>query len=109
MLPGGPQDYHSALQSTAQESCACTKQRKGLAGSSKTRAGFAPAGLRAQPAGNESSRLIGAFKPGVRPARMAFVRPWPSLRALLISLSIFIGLVDGCPLPPVKRVPAGFF
>jgi hypothetical protein len=38
---------------------------------------------------------------------MVHVRPWPVVRALLITFAIVIGLVDGCPLPPVKRVPKG--
>jgi hypothetical protein len=31
---------------------------------------------------------------------------WPQIRAGLIALAIFFGLVDGCPLPPPEDTPA---
>jgi hypothetical protein len=30
---------------------------------------------------------------------------WPQVRAGLIALAIVVGLIDGCPIPPAKRVP----
>jgi hypothetical protein len=32
------------------------------------------------------------------------VRHWPAARAVLVTLVILAGLVDGCPLPPAKKV-----
>jgi hypothetical protein len=35
------------------------------------------------------------------------VSAWPQLRAGLIALAIFFGLVDGCPIPPPSDTPEG--
>jgi hypothetical protein len=34
------------------------------------------------------------------------VKRWPEVRAGLIALAIFFGLVEGCPLPPPEHTPA---
>lgn len=33
----------------------------------------------------------------------AAVRQWPTVRAVLVTLAIGVGLADGCPLPPVGQ------
>lgn len=32
------------------------------------------------------------------------MRHWPAARAVLITLVILVGMIDGCPLPPAKKV-----
>src|SRR5215211_3208697 len=46
-----------------------------------------------------------------RPSRcdrytLAAVKRWPEIRAGMVALAIFFGLVDGCPLPPPEHTPA---
>ena len=36
----------------------------------------------------------------------ALGKRWPIARAVLITLAMVIGLLDGCPVPPPKRTPA---